>query len=183
MDTLPDHLGGHRNVTNVDTQILPYLVSKYGIKTMVDIGCGPGGMKSIAEVLNISWTGVDGDFTLKDKEDIVIHDFSKEKLDLKQEFDLAWSSEFLEHVDEKYIDNYLPVFAKANIVVATAAVPGTPGHHHVNCKDLDYWSEVFARYNMFYDEKETHYLKNISDMRKGFFRRHGFCFKKKGLEK
>jgi SAM-dependent methyltransferase len=179
MSKLPDHLGGHQNVTNVDTKILPYLVSKYSIKTMVDIGCGPGGMKNIAKTLDISWTGVDGDFTLKDKENIIIHDFSIAELDLEQEFDLAWSSEFLEHVDEKYIDNYMPLFASAKIVVATAALPGTPGHHHVNCKDLDYWIKVFGRYDMIYDELETKNLKRISDMRKSFFRRHGFCFKKK----
>lgn len=178
MVELPDHLGGHQNVTNVDTQILPYLVSKYGIKTMVDIGCGPGGMKSIAEVLNISWTGVDGDFTLKNKEKIIIHDFSVAKLNLNRHFDLAWSSEFLEHVDEKYVDNYMPLFASARIVVATAALPGTPGHHHVNCRDLNYWIKVFDRYDMTYDEQETKHLKKISNMRKDFFRRHGFCFKK-----
>ena len=81
---LPNHLGGHQNVTNIDTKILPYLVNKYGIKTMVDIGCGPGGMKNIAKTLDISWTGVDGDFTLKDKENIIIHDFSIAELDLEQ---------------------------------------------------------------------------------------------------
>lgn len=182
MNKLPKHLGGHQNITNVDTKILPYIVNKYRIKNMVDIGCGPGGMCNVANSLNISWTGVDGDFTLKNKANIIIHDFSVEKLDIKQKFDLAWSSEFLEHVDEKYIDNYMPVFASANIVIATAALPGTPGYHHVNCKDLDYWCDVFANYNMFYDEKETHHLKNISDMRKGFFKRHGFCFKKRGFK-
>jgi len=179
MNKLPDHLGGYQNVTNIDTEILPYLVNKYGIKTMVDIGCGPGGMKNIAKTLDISWTGVDGDFTLKDKENIIIHDFSIAELDLEQEFDLAWSSEFLEHVDEKYIDNYMPLFASAKIVVATAALPGTPGHHHVNCKDLDYWIKVFDCYGMIYDERETQYLRKISDMRKSFFRRHGFVFNRK----
>lgn len=178
MNKLPQHLGGHQNVTNVDTKILPYIVNKYKIKSMIDIGCGPGGMRDVANHLNISWTGVDGDFTLANKQNIIIHDFSKTKLNLDQKFDLAWSSEFLEHVEEKYIDNYMPVFARADIVVATAAMPGTPGHHHVNCRDLDYWSEVFKNYNMIYDEKETNSLKQISDMRKGFFKRHGFCFKK-----
>ena len=178
MSKLPNHLGGHIGVTNVDTTILPYLVGKYGIKSMVDIGCGPGGMESIAEVLNISWTGVDGDFTLKNQKNIIIHDFSVSKLEMEKEFDLAWSSEFLEHVDEKYVDNYMPLFASARIVVATAALPGTPGYHHVNCRDLDYWIKVFDRYDMIYDEQETQNLKKISNMRKDFFRRHGFCFKK-----
>lgn len=178
MNKLPDHLGGHQNITNVDTQILPYVVKKYKIKSMIDIGCGPGGMRDVANSLKISWTGVDGDFTLANKDNMIIHDFSKSKLDINSKFDLAWSSEFLEHIEEKYIDNYMPVFARADIVIVTAAMPGTPGHHHVNCRDLDYWYEVFKNYNMIYDETETNSLKQISDMRKGFFKRHGFCFKK-----
>jgi len=177
MTELPDHLGGHQNVTNIDTTILPYLISKYQITNMVDIGCGPGGMMDVAKQLNINWTGIDGDFTLKSK-DIIIHDFSMGKLKINKNFDLAWSSEFLEHVNEEYIDNYMPIFAMSKIVVATAAIPGTPGHHHVNCKNIDYWCEVFSRYGMKYDEEETLYLKKISNMRKGFFRRHGFCFRK-----
>ena len=70
----------------------------------------PGWNEEIAETLNISWTGVDGDFTLKDKTNIIIHDFSVAKLKLDKHFDLAWSSEFLEHVDEKYTDNYMTLF-------------------------------------------------------------------------
>ena len=178
MEKLPRHLGGHKYVTNIDTTILPYLISKYKIRNMVDIGCGPGGMQKIARQLGIDWTGIDGDFTLKNKQNIIIHDFSKGRLELDKNFDLAWSSEFLEHVDERYVDNYMHIFATAKIIVATAAIPGTPGYHHVNCKNINYWCEVFSRYGMEYDKEETLYLKKISNMRKGFFRRHGFCFRK-----
>jgi len=178
MDTLPDHLGGHLNITNTDSTILPYLKQSVGIKTMIDIGCGPGGMKNIAESLDIEWTGVDGDFTLPNKDEIIIHDFSKGPLVINKTFDLAWSTEFLEHVEEEYIENYMPVFQKASMAVVTAAAPGTPGYHHVNCKDLSYWSNVFARYGFEYDSGATMYLKQISNMRKNFFNRHGFCFKK-----
>ena len=55
------HLGGHAGKTWIDEGALSYLSNTLSIKTMVDIGCGPAGMKDIAKKLGIDWTGVDGD--------------------------------------------------------------------------------------------------------------------------
>ena len=44
MEKLPDHLGGHLNKTHTDRGTLLYLKNKYNIKSMIDIGCGPGAM-------------------------------------------------------------------------------------------------------------------------------------------
>ena len=43
------HLGGHGNKTNVDQPVFDHIVDKFNIKRMVDIGCGPGGMRELAE--------------------------------------------------------------------------------------------------------------------------------------
>jgi hypothetical protein len=44
MTTLPQHLGGHENETHIDDGALSYIIKTFGIGSMVDIGCGPGGM-------------------------------------------------------------------------------------------------------------------------------------------
>jgi hypothetical protein len=176
METLPEHLGGHLGKTNLDTTIITSIQDVFNIKTMIDIGCGPGGMKQVAEALDIEWLGIDGDYTLPNKDEITIHDFTEGPLNLEGDFDLAWSTEFLEHVEEKYVANYMPVFAKARLAIVTAATPGTEGTHHVNCKDLMYWTKVFGQYGFKYLENETAQLKSISNMRKDFFKRHGMVF-------
>lgn len=112
--------------------MLLYLIKHYNISSVFDIGCGPGGMKSVCSKHGIEWTGVDGDTKVQDKLTHLI-DFEKETLVDDSSFDLAWSIEFLEHVFEKYQDNYMKCFQKAKYVFCTAAPPGKGGHHHVNC--------------------------------------------------
>jgi hypothetical protein len=179
MPKLKSHLGGHGNITNVDRPVFEDIVEKYQIKTMIDIGCGPGGMKELAEQKQVIWHGIDGDPSIIDNSsNTTLHDFTLGKPAISQTFDLAWSVEFLEHVYEEYMDNYMNVFSLANFVCCTAAPPGKKGHHHVNCRDLDYWVDAFKQYGFKYDKTYTEHLHDISQMRKKFFKKTGMFFYK-----
>ena len=180
MIEIEPHLGGHSNITNVDRALLQFIKEKFGVKSMLDIGCGPGGMFSRAKENNIMWQGIDGDPNIIN-ENIILHDFTKGKVDLEKirKFDLAWSTEFLEHVEEKYLDNFMPLFSLANLAVITAALPeDTGGHHHVNLQPPEYWIDQFEKYGFTYDAETTAKAKQISKMRKGFFKRNGLIFTK-----
>jgi len=136
------HLGGHENMTIMDEETLDYLVKRYNIKSMLDVGCGPGGMIDYAKSIGLEAAGVDGDPTLA-REDIAIHDFVMGPY-LTKNYDLIWSVEFVEHVDEEYIDNFLATFLLGNVLFVTHAQPMQGGHHHVNLKDDDYWKEKLS---------------------------------------
>ena len=58
MNKTPEHLGGHLNRTNTDEPLLRYVKERFKIETMLDIGCGPGGMKDVANGMGIDWYGV-----------------------------------------------------------------------------------------------------------------------------
>jgi hypothetical protein len=182
MTELPEHLGGHLNKVHTDRGTLKYLKQKYDIQSMIDVGCGPGDMVQIANDFGIDTIGIDGDFTLKYpkelKEKIIVHDFCTGPASIDNEYDLCWSVEFLEHVEEKYVPNFMETFAKCNYVICTAAPPGQAGHHHVNCRELDYWKEVFIQYDLEYDEEETTEIKKHSNMVKPFIVRNGMFFRK-----
>mgnify|MGYP003138270832 FL=1 len=45
----PSHLGGHLNRTNLDRPLLKHLKKNHNINSMLDIGCGTGGIKNIAD--------------------------------------------------------------------------------------------------------------------------------------
>ena len=113
------HLGGHINKTNLELGILKYLKNKYNIESFLDIGCGTGGMVELANNHNLESRGLEGDpdaITKSNISNLIKQiDFSVEKyddqLDIKN-FDLGYSVEFLEHVDEKYIKNYINAFKK-----------------------------------------------------------------------
>jgi len=170
------------NRVHTDRGTLLYLKEKFGIKTMIDLGCGPGDMVRIACDRGIKAIGIDGDYTLADEWkskgiDVILHDFTKGGLELDKRYDLCYSVEFLEHVEEDYQKNYMEVFQKCCYVVCTAAPPGYTGHHHVNCRDQDYWVSVFDQYGFDFNLSETRSIRSESTMRKPFLQTTGMFFR------
>ncbi len=177
-----NHLGGHLNKTHIDEGTLDYLIKTLHVKGFIDIGCGPGGMVELAQDKGLHAIGIDGDDSLfgtwhDNHVPVILHDFQQPITRYEiPPVDLVWSVEFLEHVEEKYIDNFLPVFLKGKYIVCTAAPPGTPGHHHVNCQPQEYWIEKFEAAGMKFDELQTHKIRKVSTMAKPFMQKHGMFF-------
>jgi len=144
------HLGGHFNFTSMFMEELDFLKTKYNIKSMLDIGCGLGGMTEFANFIDIYALGIDGDKTVGEKPYIKFHDFNDGIMPLDEKFDLVYSIEFLEHVYERYMPNYMDLFQKGNYIIVSAATPGQGGHHHVNEQHYDYWIEKFDQYGFTY---------------------------------
>lgn len=181
-DSLPSHLGGHLNKTHNDRGTLAFLISEYGIKSFLDVGCGPGGMVALAGMRGLDAMGIDGDWEVPKEKDtfILIHDFTTGPAPVERGFDLGWSVEFLEHVEEKYQDSYMRAFARCKYVVATAAPPGYPGHHHVNCRPQEYWHKVFDKYGFDYDDAVTQRIRmQESTMQKPFMQTTGMFFRRR----
>jgi len=101
---VPSHLGGHSNKTWIDSGSLQCMYDYYGVRTMIDVGCGPGGQVSEAHKIGIEATGFDGDYTVNP--DVLI-DFTKDEYETDDTWDMAWCVEFLEHVEEQYLPNYM----------------------------------------------------------------------------
>lgn len=172
------HLGGHANITHIDEGSLKLLQGQFDVKTLIDIGCGPGGQVRVAKSLGIKSVGIDGDQTLIDGNkdiDFKICDFTLCSYTAGS-YDLAWSCEFLEHVDERYIKNYMPTFSLAKMCLITFAPEGKGGYHHVNCKNEEYWKGVFAAYGFAYNDDVTQKIRTQSTMRREFVRKHGLFF-------
>ena len=175
MSDLPKHLGGHANRTHLDIQNLKYLQDKYKIHTMVDIGCGPGGMIREANSMGIQSCGIDGDFTLDFTDiSVVLNDFTESSYKFEETFDLAWSVEFVEHVEEQYIPNFMPVLKQAKYVFMTYSP--LKNFFHYNVKDSAYWIKVFEDYGFKHDEEETRFIRNNSSMKRNFVRYCGHFF-------
>lgn len=172
---LPDHLGGHQGQTHVDHGALTYMISKFDVQSMLDIGCGPGGMVEHARSLGLSATGIDGDWTVKPD---ILCDFTIEPAKALSPYDLAWSVEFLEHVEEQYIINFMPAFSWCKYAVVTYAPPGWPGHHHVNLQEETYWVNVFEHFGWIKLWKATDQIRAASTMKKGYMKRTGLVFER-----
>jgi SAM-dependent methyltransferase len=167
---LPNHLGG-QGKGNVDVALIEYILSTFkDINTMVDVGCGNGcASLEYNEVFGVDYTGIDGDYLRLPKSDkFLLHDFTQGKVifpDPNVTFDLGYSFEFLEHVSEEYQSNYMDIFSRCKYLVLTAAPPGQPGHHHVNCKPRKYWIDVFEKYGFKFLEEITKTSKSVSNIK------------------
>lgn len=159
---IPNHLGGHSGFTAMLIPTFEFIKNKYDIKSMLDIGCGPAGMVEYANYNNVYSLGIDGDFDLPKKEYVMIHDFATGKMDLDKKFDLIYSTEFFEHVDRNYMDNFLCLFKNAKYAFVSAAPPGQGGHHHVNEQPKEFWIEKLKEYNMKYLLEDSEIISNTS---------------------
>ena len=190
---VPDHLGGHMNKTHVDSGSLSYMKTVLDCSSILDVGCGPGGqVREASELGYTSSCGVDGDWSVLPENDtkqnsiFYLHDFVKGPwlpFDLPyipDYFDLGWSVEFLEHVEERYMSHYMETFQLCNYLIVTHAVPGQAGHHHVNCQSVDYWIDAFDEFGFDYKSHLTQEIRNASTMVKPFIQRTGLVFKNSG---
>jgi SAM-dependent methyltransferase len=181
---LPGHLGGHENETHIDEGALDYLINRFGVKSYLDVGCGPGGMVELAHSKGLKSLGIDGDFTLTrpDSSRYVLHDFTVGPAPVEGLWDLGWSCEFLEHVSEQYMDNYMDAFMKCKRIVVTHAFPGQGGHHHVNEQDPNYWFQQFGKRGFLLDMVTTDRIRTASTMAERYIRVSGMVFLNSNLD-
>lgn len=180
---LEAHLGGHQGKTHTDEGTLRWAIDKLKVKSMLDVGCGPGGMVELANSLDVDAYGVDGDYTLEryNESKFIIHDFTKGPAPVGGSYDLAWSIEFVEHVYEEYIPNYVQAMQKCKFLIMTYAPVGHGGHHHVNENTQDYWIQTMSDYGFKYLEDLTLEMRRHSTMgskkKHRFLARTGLLFK------
>lgn len=187
-----DHLGGcilNDVVGDINTWcpcLWDGLIDLTNAKSMVDVGCGVGYSLQYFSSKGLSVVGIDG---LEDvlhhspiSDRIIIHDYTKDAYMLDRDVDLAWSCEFVEHVEERFVENFMKTFDKCAYVGMTHALPGQVGYHHVNCQPKEYWINLFAQRGFAYKEVETNTLKEcMGDKPYGHWVRNSFMLFKKEL--
>ena len=178
---VPPHLGGHAGITHLDPGALRF-ATDIGCTSMIDIGCGPGGMVDLALDLGFRTLGIDGDPTFLDHPLIQNIDYTKRPYLPEHRSDLGWTCEFLEHVEERFLDNVFTTFSKCRYIFATAAPPGAGGHHHVNCKDTDYWIQQFESRGFAFEKELTDKLRAKSTMQRAFVRDTGMVFLNENIQ-
>ena len=165
-----DHLGGcivNGSVGDINTWcpcLWDRLVELTNAKSMVDVGCGVGYSMKYFSDKGLSVVGVDGlDEVLQHSpipDRIVIHDYTKGPYTLQDNVDLAWSCEFVEHIEEQFMENFMNTFDRCGYVAMTHANPDQDGYHHVNCQPPEYWIAAFSNRGFRYMESETKMLKD-----------------------
>lgn len=161
------HLGG----CNVDGDpathypiMWKFLVDNLGISSIVDVGCGFGySLDYFKTHMKLEAIGVEGSAKVAELSlhpySITIHDYSNGPLFLTKDYDLGWSSEFLEHVPSQFVSNYMETFKSCKYVAVTYASIGQTGHNHVNENTEKYWIDIFKDNGFEYDYEFTKLLR------------------------
>jgi|694.fasta_scaffold04533_19 SAM-dependent methyltransferase len=168
-----NHLGGFSTTENTGDLatyhpfLWKYLIDKFQIKSILDVGCGMGISTKFFYDNGCSVQGIEGHpyciENSKIKQFIKHHDYCDGESNINKTFDLCWSCEFVEHVEEKYADNFIKDFCKAKLIFITHATPGQGGWNHVNCQPASYWIDKFKNFNLEYDPVLTEETKKIAD--------------------
>jgi len=161
------HLGGFTRYGDNGTYyplMWSYLVDNYNIKTVLDIGCGKGYSSAYFKSLGCTIRGIDGSLQAQSESliptDLIVHDYTSGNSPLHTEqFDLCWSCEFVEHVEESYVNYFLNDFNRCKYIAMTFAGPNQGGYHHVNCQPAEYWIDKIQHLGYSYMSKDTELLK------------------------
>ena len=178
-DHLLEHLGGHDNITHTDEGALLFLRDECGIKSVLDVGCGPGGQVLLARRLGMEAEGIDGDWRLKEAfPDVILHDYAHGQYTPPIRWDAAWCVELLEHLEEAWLGNLFATLRRCSLIVMTHALPGDErSHHHVNCRTGEYWDWQFATRGFQEAPGLTERVRRASTMKREFMRTTGKVYR------
>lgn len=159
------HLGGFVSEWAMTGTWVPHvwelLIQAFKIKSMTDVGAGDGQVARWFAYQGLDAMAVDGCANRRDDGvRYVQHDYSRGSFEPHQR-DLCWSAEFVEHVDEEYVPNFLATFRPHRVLALTHALPGHVGYHHVNCREPSYWIKILERDGWKFDYLNTHDLRSV----------------------
>ena len=132
--------------------VVPIMLDKFDIKSVVDIGCGIATWLAVFAGLGINdYLGVDSLHVDLSKLEIGEDHFRTANFEsfepLNKRFDLCVSLEVAEHLSETVSDDFVKNLTDlSDVVLFSAAIPGQTGQHHVNLQWPDYWAEKFQHY-------------------------------------
>jgi hypothetical protein len=168
-----DHLGGYivgltefGDPNTYSTEVWDWMI-KCGIKSLIDVGCGEGHSTKYFLDRGIECIGVEGgenafnNSSVKDK--LFLHDYTEGPYIPNKQYDAVWCCEFVEHIEEEYMENFLKTFDFSNKIFMTHATPGQPGYHHVNCQPSDYWIRILEKRGFKYNNELSVFLRGLTD--------------------
>jgi hypothetical protein len=160
IDQSVPHVGGnvrYGDLSCTTPRLWRALIERFAVRSMLDVGSGEGHAVLFFHRAGVVAHGIDG--LMKNVErsvfPVAYHDLTTGPYVMP--VDLTLSVEVAEHIEVKYVNNYTQTLCNGKIVVMTHAVPGQPGHHHVNCRPADYWICQMASHGYELDHENAYW--------------------------
>lgn len=169
VDPKKPHLGGNMRGgdagTDYSADLWPWLVRKYEIKYLLDVGCAEGHALRFFQQAGVRVLGLDGLWQngRRSGVPVIVHDLHTGPLRIEG-LDFIWCCDVVEHIDEEFVPNILGTFKFAKRV---ALCHGTEEHeksgwHHVNNRSKEYWAEKMRSAGFSMDEEGTRESREVA---------------------
>lgn len=174
---VPPYAGGSYGVTHVDLGLLRFFADVYHAKSLLDVGCGPGGQVRAAISLGYRAIGIDVDPVLYRQPGVALIDLCVKPVILPEPADIVWSVETAEHLPMDCVPNYLETITRnARLgIVLTASTEELP--KHLTIKSRGWWVEQVESAGPFVlDPLSAKLIRDHSTMQREFLRDTGMVF-------
>jgi SAM-dependent methyltransferase len=160
------HLGGFSELDpgGISPALFKHMIEDYGVHSFLDIGCGRGFSTSWFSYHGVDVLCAEGSHDAIERSvlpdpatQVVEHDFSRGPWWPEKTYDVAWSVEFLEHVNLQFHYNYVTAFRKAALIFVSSSTGH--GWHHVEVHQGDWWIQKYESYGFRYSEALTNQVK------------------------
>jgi hypothetical protein len=160
------HLGGFAEIDpgGLNPALFKHMIEDYGVHSFLDIGCGRGFSTSWFLMHGVDVLCAEGSHDAVERSilpdpanQVVEHDFSRGPWWPEKTYDVAWSVEFLEHVNLQYHYNYVSALRKAALIFVTSS--SGAGWHHVEVHSPEWWIRKFESYGFKYSPELTAQVK------------------------
>lgn len=163
------HLGGFTNIDihGLSPATWKHMVQFFGVKSVLDVGCGRGISTSWFVLHGLETLCVEGSHDAYEQSmlpdpatQMVEHDFSRSPWWPPKTVDAVWCVEFLEHVGRNFHKNYFPAFRKAALIFVSHSQWG--GWHHVEVHSESWWIHKFEMYGFKYSKEWTEQIRKLA---------------------
>jgi hypothetical protein len=138
---------------NEALRILPYLLEQMPLpEKVVDVGGGQGAWSraslelGVEDVISIDHPDTKHTGLVVDEKHFLGYDLSK-GFPSPIRADLCLCLEVAEHLPESQAPDLVNFLTGCSrVILFSAAIPGQPGDHHINCQPPAYWRQLFAEH-------------------------------------
>jgi hypothetical protein len=175
-DRVPPYAGGSCGITHIDLGMLRMFCGA-GCRSLLDVGCGPGGQVQAAKTLGMRAIGVEVDPSFYRAPGVALINLCDQPVTLPEQADLVWSIEVAEHVPLECAPNYLATLRNNARVAICMTANQEPMQLHVNCRPTSWWIEqVEATGEFRHDPNTPTLVAENSTMQREFLRETGMIF-------
>ena len=174
---VPRYAEGSCGITHVDEGMLRWFWQAQELRSLLDIGCGPGGQVAAARRMGYRAIGIDVDIRMYRQPSVALCDLCVETILLPRPADLVWSVECAEHIPPDCVDNYIQTLTQNTGIALVLTASQAEMELHVSVHPVGWWVERVTDNGMLeYDPDSSRLIAKHSTMEREFLRETGMIF-------